>query len=116
LFKRQFLRRKGKTILATSEGKSLINALPESASWPDMTAQWESQLDAILQRQQRYQDFMTPLSASLSVLVEQAQQASMESLRGLGKAPRRASKGSKTDVKKRRSAASPKSAKRLSKG
>jgi len=116
LFKRQFLRRKGKTILATSEGKSLINALPESASWPDMTAQWESQLDAILQRQQRYQDFMTPLSASLSVLVEQAQQASMESLRGLGKAPRRASKGSKTDVKKRRPAAAPKSAKRVSKG
>jgi DNA topoisomerase III len=95
LFKRQFLRRRGKSILATAEGKSLISALPESASWPDMTAQWESQLDAILQRQQRYQDFMTPLSSSLSVLVEQAQQASMEGLRGLGKAPRRASKGRK---------------------
>lgn len=85
LFKRQFLRRRGKTILATAQGMSLIDALPESASWPDMTAQWESQLDAILHRQKRYEDFMSPLVTSLSDLVVGAGVASMHGLKGLGK-------------------------------
>ncbi len=92
LFKRDFLRRSGKTILATAQGKSLIDALPESASWPDMTAQWESQLDAILHRQQRYEEFMTPLSSNLNDLVEGAKLASMTGLKGLGKPPRRGRK------------------------
>ncbi|MGH1371465.1 MAG: DNA topoisomerase III [Cellvibrionaceae bacterium] len=92
LFKREFLQRRGKTILATAQGKSLIDALPDSASWPDMTAQWESQLDAILHRQTRYEEFMTPLSMNLNDLVNGAQSASMSGLKGLGKAPRRGRK------------------------
>ncbi len=92
LFKREFLQRRGKTILATAQGKSLIDALPDSASWPDMTAQWESQLDAILNRQQRYEQFMAPLLGNLSELVTAAKSVPMSGLKGLGKPPRRTGK------------------------
>ncbi len=84
LFKRRFLRRKGKQILATAEGTQLIGALPEDAVWPDMTAQWESQLSAIKEQQQGYEDFMAPLTQSLHGLVMESQQVSMQNLRGLG--------------------------------
>ncbi len=85
LFKRRFLVRKGKQILATAEGRQLIRALPEEAVWPDMTARWESQLSAIKEQQQGYEDFMTPLTQSLHGLVVESQQVSMQDLRGLGK-------------------------------
>ena len=44
LFKRRFLQREGKSIRATALGKTLINALPEASTRPDMTAHWEKQL------------------------------------------------------------------------
>lgn len=74
LFKRGYLIRQGKQILATSTGKALIAALPQSAALPDMTAQWEAALNAISQRQQTYQQFMTPLLANLQQMVLQAEQ------------------------------------------
>lgn len=75
LFKRGYLRRQGKQILATTTGKALIAALPESAALPDMTAQWEAALTAISQRQQSYQQFMTPLLANLQHMLVQAEQS-----------------------------------------
>jgi len=74
LFKRGFLRREGKFIQATSTGRSLIAALPDIATKPDMTAQWEAMLNQISQRQQSYQQFMQPLTAMLVQLIKQAQQ------------------------------------------
>jgi len=75
LFKRGFLRRDGKHILATAIGHSLIAALPDIASKPDMTAQWEAMLNQISQRQQSYQQFMQPLTANLQQLIVNAQQS-----------------------------------------
>lgn len=74
LFKRGFLRRDAKHILATTTGQSLINALPDSATKPDMTAQWEAMLNQISQRQQSYQQFMQPLTSNLQQLIAHAQQ------------------------------------------
>ena len=74
LFKRGFLRRDAKNILATTTGQSLINALPDSATKPDMTAQWEAMLNQISQRQQSYQQFMQPLTTNLQQLIAHAQQ------------------------------------------
>lgn len=74
LFKRGFLRRDAKHILATTTGQSLINALPDSATKPDMTAQWEAMLNQISQRQQSYQQFMQPLTTNLQQLIAHAQQ------------------------------------------
>ncbi len=72
LFKRGFLRREGKTIHATATGCALIQALPEQAVAPDMTALWEAALNAICQRQHSYQAFMQPLIAQLHQLVSSA--------------------------------------------
>jgi DNA topoisomerase-3 len=74
LFKRGFLRRDAKQIRATATGSSLIAALPECATKPDMTAQWEAMLNQISQRQQSYQQFMQPLTINLQQLIENAQQ------------------------------------------
>ncbi len=73
LFKRGFLHRKGKQIYATDAGKGLINSLPEVATLPDMTAQWETQLNGISQRAVTYKGFMQPLQSSLGRLIEQSQ-------------------------------------------
>jgi DNA topoisomerase-3 len=83
LFKRGFLRREGKTIRATPAGTGLIESLPESAVTPDMTAQWESALDAISQKQADYHGFMKPLESTLHALIEQSKQTVPTALRGV---------------------------------
>ncbi len=80
LFKRGFLQRRGKHILATATGKSLISALPASASKPDMTAQWEAALLKISQKELSYQGFMQPLLNTLNNLISQAHHAKPEGL------------------------------------
>lgn len=86
LFKRGFLQRQGKSIVATEVGKGLINSLPASATTPDMTALWESHLDAICRKEAKYQSFMTPLIDSLEQLIAQAGAQLPTSLQGV-KAP-----------------------------
>lgn len=83
LFKRDYLQRQGKQIRATAAGRGLIHSLPPSTSLPDMTAQWESTLDAISQKQSRYWDFMTPMQASLSDLITQSQASLPSALQGV---------------------------------
>lgn len=61
LFKRGFIKKNGRNIVSTEAGRVLIQALPESATLPDMTAHWESQLDGISRKQGSYQHFMQEL-------------------------------------------------------
>src|SRR5690606_17357915 len=72
LFKRRFLQREGKSIRSTELGRALITALPEQTSRPDMTAQWERQLNDMAQRECRYDEFMQPMQQQLQQLVQQA--------------------------------------------
>ncbi|MDR0218598.1 MAG: DNA topoisomerase III [Enterobacteriaceae bacterium] len=74
LFKREFLYKKGRYIHATPAGRALIHVLPDMAVLPDMTAQWESKLTQISEKQVRYQDFMLPLHETLQQLIWQAKQ------------------------------------------
>lgn len=74
LFSREFLQRQGKLIKSTAAGKGLINSLPEIATYPDMTANWEMKLNAISLKQGSYQQFMQPLQQRLFELIEQSQQ------------------------------------------
>ncbi|CAJ0992391.1 DNA topoisomerase III [Sodalis praecaptivus] len=84
LFKRGFLFKQGRYIHASDTGRGLIHALPSSAASPDMTAQWESSLTQISEKQCRYQDFMQPLTQTLQQLIHQArQQPAPSSFRGL---------------------------------
>jgi DNA topoisomerase-3 len=84
LFKRGFLQRNGKSINATDIGTSLINTLPTSATYPDMTAQWEAILNEISEKKTSYQHFMTPLNHTLIAMVNQAEQ---QPFTGLPKVP-----------------------------
>ncbi|WP_392562573.1 DNA topoisomerase III [Orbus sturtevantii] len=69
LFKREFLTRQGKTIRSTDVGRQLINMLPTAMTVPDMTAHWESQLDAISQKSFSYHQFMGELTESIYQLI-----------------------------------------------
>ena len=69
LFKRGFLYKKGKNIHSSEAGRILIQALPDIATQPDMTAHWESQLTGIRQKQTSYQQFMETLTQMLPDLV-----------------------------------------------
>ncbi|WP_028862617.1 DNA topoisomerase III [Psychromonas aquimarina] len=72
LFKRQFLQRTGKVIKATETGRKLIDSLPEMLTLPDMTAQWEMQLNAISEKSQSYQGFVAPLLGQLKNIIDKA--------------------------------------------
>ena len=72
LFKRQFLQRSGKVIKATETGRKLIASLPEILTLPDMTAQWEMQLNAMSEKKQSYQGFVHPLQEQLKAIIEKA--------------------------------------------
>jgi len=75
LFKRGFLVREGRgkkrQIKSTMTGQTLIQALPDSATRPDMTAHWESQLNEISRRKGSYDGFMLPLTRQLEEMVQQ---------------------------------------------
>ncbi len=83
LFKRAFLEKKGRYIHSTEAGRALIHSLPELAARPDMTAQWESTLTQISEKQCRYQDFMHPLVQTLYQLIDQARSTPVRSFRGI---------------------------------
>lgn len=92
LFMREFLTRIGKEIRATEVGRQLITSLPENMTHPDMTAHWESQLEAISQREMKYNHFMHPMTLSLQQLIEEVGAVRFDGLQGKGKAavrPRR---------------------------
>ncbi|CAM2806741.1 DNA topoisomerase III [Vibrio ordalii] len=110
LFKRQLLTRQGKLILSSPAGKGLIHALPNESTYPDMTAHWEHQLQAMAERGQAYQPFMQVLQERIMQIMEQAKSGAVpESLRSLPKVERpafkrKASKPSKTTRYQRNSA------------
>ena len=83
LFKRGFLTRQGKLIHATDAGKGLINALPQQCTTPDMTAQWEAMLNNISEKKSTYQNFMQPLTNTLTELIGLATQHLPTSLKGI---------------------------------
>ncbi len=72
LFRREYLTRDKKFILATPKGKALIAALPATASRPDMTAQWERKLSAIAEGELDYGALIGPLSLELQELINTA--------------------------------------------
>ena len=47
LFERGFLAEKGKAVIATPLGMSFYDALPDTARFPDMTAMWQVQQEAV---------------------------------------------------------------------
>jgi DNA topoisomerase-3 len=85
LFTRGFLSRTGKTITSTASGRGLIEALPDVATYPDMTARWESELSAISEGKSQYKKLMCPLEVQLKELIVQSREVLPKGLTGLGK-------------------------------
>lgn len=81
LFKRGFIVKRGRNITSTEAGRILIQALPESATLPDMTAHWESQLDGISRKQVCYRQFMQQLLNGLPEMMHQYCVQSLQSLK-----------------------------------
>ena len=92
LFKRNFLQRNGKKIIATEIGIALVNALPTMATLPDMTAQWEAMLTAISEKKASYLNFMQPLTNTVTEMVGGASQQPFNGLPKVSFKPKRAKK------------------------
>lgn len=102
LFKRQLLQRKGKSILSTPAGRGLVHALPSESTFPDMTANWEHQLQGMAERNQAYQPFMQALQQRIDGLMSQVRNSEVpESLRHLPKVERPAYKRRKGGYRKK---------------
>ncbi|MBF0784371.1 DNA topoisomerase III [Muribacter muris] len=80
LFKRGFLIKKGRNIHSTEAGRTLIQALPDIATQPDMTAHWEMQLTDISKKQASYQQFMHHLVRDLPALLISPQRQILQKL------------------------------------
>lgn len=80
LFKRGFLIKKGRNIHSTEAGRTLIQALPDIATQPDMTAHWEMQLTDISKKQASYQQFMHHLVQDLPALLISPQRQILQKL------------------------------------
>ncbi|MFG0772620.1 DNA topoisomerase III [Vibrio plantisponsor] len=103
LFKRQLLKRDGKIIRSTPAGRGLIHALPSESTYPDMTAHWEHQLQAMAERGQAYQPFMQALQQRIDQLMTQVKTGPVpESLRSLPAVERPAFKRKKRSYAKGR--------------
>ena len=100
LFKRNFLQRQGKKIIATDIGKALVNALPVKATLPDMTAQWESTLTAISEKNASYSNFMEPLINTITSMITEASQQSFSHLPKVVFKPKKIRKTNKNYTKK----------------
>ncbi|WP_105903191.1 DNA topoisomerase III [Vibrio gangliei] len=84
LFKRQLLVREGRFIKASQAGRGLIHALPAESTYPDMTAHWEHQLQAMAEKQQAYTPFMQHLQQQIEQLIHNVKTAPVpDSLRSL---------------------------------
>ncbi|EAS44759.1 DNA topoisomerase III [Photobacterium profundum] len=84
LFKRQLLMRQAKNIHATDAGRGLVYALPDDATYPDMTAHWEHQLQDMADKKCAYKPFMDALQQQVSQLMDKVKYSEVpESLRQL---------------------------------
>ncbi|HCH02958.1 MAG TPA: DNA topoisomerase III [Vibrio sp.] len=90
LFKRQLLVRQGRNILSSEAGRGLIHALPTESTYPDMTAHWEHQLQAMAEKQQPYAPFMQTLEQQISTIINKVQNSGVpSSLRDLPQVERK---------------------------
>ncbi|MBE2895145.1 DNA topoisomerase III [Spirabiliibacterium falconis] len=87
LFKRGFIEKKGSNIISTQAGRIFIQSLPERVTMPDMTAHWESQLNAISQKKANYRQFMHELLTQLHDLLGQYDMRTLRQLQNIPPQP-----------------------------
>lgn len=80
LLRRGFLDTKGKQIISSQVGKSLIDALPPKLIDPALTAMWETALDAVATGKAPLAAFMAKQGDWLGRLIDAAKTAKVENL------------------------------------
>ncbi|MBE2897097.1 DNA topoisomerase III [Pasteurellaceae bacterium HPA106] len=83
LFKRGFIEKKGRNIISTQAGRIFVQSLPEQVTLPDMTAHWESQLNAMSQKKANYHQFMQTLLSQLNTLLQQYDMTTLRALQNI---------------------------------
>ncbi|RQW64176.1 DNA topoisomerase III [Vibrio viridaestus] len=108
LVKRQLIERQGKQIRSSLAGRGLVHALPDSATYPDMTAHWERQLQDMAEKGQAYTPFMTELQQQIATMIENVRyQPVPESLNGLSNVGASISKSGRRSYSGRRKKSQP---------
>ncbi len=69
LLDRRFIERRGRHLFATPVGRSLIAALPDAATRPDMTALWEAAMRRIAEGQAALPTFLSVVEEELRRLI-----------------------------------------------
>jgi DNA topoisomerase-3 len=72
LFERGYVERRGKSIVTTAIGRALVASLPDAATRPDMTAEWEAAMRAIGEGSETMAGFLEKRTAQLVALVAEA--------------------------------------------
>ena len=72
IIKKGFIRRDGKKLIATVEGKELMNILPEDIKSPELTAKWEYDLEKINTGELSEFEFLEEIKAYINNLINNA--------------------------------------------
>ena len=73
LLARDYIHREKKTLVSTEKGQALLQVVPDSVQSPDLTGQWEAQLEAIAQGTGSANDFMQGIRQYTQQIVSEAQ-------------------------------------------
>lgn len=73
LLARGYVQRQKKALVSTAKGQALLKVLPAAIQSPEMTGQWEAQLEAIAAGTGTAQEFITKIRAYTQELVREAQ-------------------------------------------
>ena len=76
--KRGYVETKKKCLVPTEAAYMMMDILPDSITYPDVTAQWEKNLDAICQRQMKLQEFFEQQEVFVQRLLSEALAAKIE--------------------------------------
>ena len=71
LFQKKFIKKKGKSILATENGVALVDNLPQVLRDPGMTALWEQALNAIAEGKMTLQSFMAKQEQFIKMVINE---------------------------------------------
>ena len=70
LFKRDYLKRKGKQVISTPKGRALLAVAPNKLKDPILTAQWEQKLDEIIHGKLTFNEFIALQCEALHAMLK----------------------------------------------
>lgn len=74
ILKKGFIKREGKKLIATTEGKDLMKILPEDIKSPELTATWEYKLEKVSNGELSESDFLEDIKHYITGLIGNAKE------------------------------------------